>query len=180
MSIFIIWGGVWVQLLGGVMGLRSCYSCFTWMYLECACGLTSPPSRYRLPGFSSASGGLSPCLTGSTLGDCLPFPFGEYGVWAKTHHFLLTPTFPCFLFFPLLLTPQCCLLGLLFNNNIYFFLFIHLFMRQIPNPSTAGLSRINTKEREEEENHVRRVKKKHRISYLKSGSWCAYRGWRIE
>ena len=29
-----------------------------------------------LPGFS-ASGGLSPLLNGSTLGDCLPFTFGE-------------------------------------------------------------------------------------------------------
>ena len=32
---------------------------------------------YWLPGFSSATGGLSACLNGSTLGDCLPFPYGE-------------------------------------------------------------------------------------------------------
>ena len=79
--------------------------------------------RYRFPGFSPALGGISPCLNGSTLGHCLPFPCGEYGGWAKTHHFFFTPTFPWFPVFPLLLTPQrystfeCCLLGLLFNNN---------------------------------------------------------------
>ena len=32
-----------------------------------------------LPGFSSASGNLSPCLNGSILGDFLPFHCGEYG-----------------------------------------------------------------------------------------------------
>ena len=60
---------------------------------------------------------------GSTLNDCPLFPCGEYGTWSKTHQFLFTPTFPCFLIFPLLLNPQryntleCCLLGLLLNNN---------------------------------------------------------------
>ena len=51
--------------------------------LECiwnaSTGLAYRPSllRYWLPGFSSASGGLSPWLNGSTLGDCLPFPYRE-------------------------------------------------------------------------------------------------------
>ena len=46
----------------GSMGPRSCYSYFTWLYLECANGLAHLPSlwRYRLPWFSSASGGLFP------------------------------------------------------------------------------------------------------------------------
>ena len=50
----------------GVRGPRSCYSCFAWMYVECVRDLACRPSlwRYRIPGLSSESGGLSP---GSTL-----------------------------------------------------------------------------------------------------------------
>ena len=40
----------------------------------------------------------------STLADYLSFPCGEYEL--KTHHFLFTSTFPCFPFFPFLLTSQ--------------------------------------------------------------------------
>ena len=104
-----------------------CYSCFTWMYLECAHSLTSPSSleRYQLLGFSSTSGGLSSWLNGSTLDVCLPFPCREYWGWAKTHLFLFTPTFLCFLIFFLLLSHQqystfeCWQLGLLLNNKKY-------------------------------------------------------------
>ena len=62
-------------IVGGSRGLCSCCSCFMWMYLEWTCSLTCPPSlwRYQVPGFST-SGGLSPCLNSSTLGNFLPFP----------------------------------------------------------------------------------------------------------
>ena len=96
--IFLYWGGGSVVSVfrgsGGqgtrasvILVLRECiwkaapwvvlHVGWSWMYLECARGLACPPSlwRYRLLGFSSASGGLSPCLKGSTLGDCLPFPW---------------------------------------------------------------------------------------------------------
>ena len=50
--------------VGGSRVLRSCCSCFTWMYLECVCSLTCPPSlwRYQLPGFSSALVDLLPLV----------------------------------------------------------------------------------------------------------------------
>ena len=48
----------------GSGGPRSCYSCFTWIYLECGRGLACPPSPwwYLLPRFSSALDGLSPLV----------------------------------------------------------------------------------------------------------------------
>ena len=80
------------------------------------------------------------------LGDYLPFPFGESGDWAKAHHFLFTPTFPCFLIFPLLLIPQrystfdCCLLGLLLNiNNIFIYFAYVLYSLQFPTIWLCGL-----------------------------------------
>ena len=69
------------------------------------------------------SKGSPPWFHRSTLGDCLPFPCGEQGGWAKTNHFLFTPPFQCFPIFPLHLAPQWsspferCLLELFFNNN---------------------------------------------------------------
>ena len=100
------------------------------MYLECAHGLACPPSlwRYRLNGWSSASDGLSPWFHDPTLGDCLP----EAELKPTTFSSLpLLCVWRCRLpgfssplsVFPLLLTPQrystceCCLLGLLLNNN---------------------------------------------------------------
>ena len=76
------------------------------MYVEFTRGVTCLRIlwRYRLPRFSSVSDGLSPCLNGSALIDCLPFPSGEYGGWAKILHFLFTPTFPWFPVFSLSLT----------------------------------------------------------------------------
>ena len=67
----------------------SCYSCSTWMYLECARGLSCPPRlwQYPLPGFSSASGDLSPWVTDSR------FLAGNRG-WAIFQQFLLIPSFP--------------------------------------------------------------------------------------
>ena len=55
-------GGSLSSIVGGSRGLRSCYFWFTCMYLECGRGLTRPSRiwRYRLTGFSSVSGGLSP------------------------------------------------------------------------------------------------------------------------
>ena len=61
-------------------------------------------------------------LPGSTLGECFPFPCGEYGGSAKTHHFFFITTFPCFPVSLILLNPQpynsfeCCLLRLLLHN----------------------------------------------------------------
>ena len=83
------------------------YRLGTWMNLECAHGLACLTSlwQYCLPGFSSAPGGLSSSFNDSTLGDCLPFSWGELGSWAKAHHFLFTPTFLWFPVFPLLLGP---------------------------------------------------------------------------
>ena len=70
-----------------------------------------------------------PRFNGSTLGNFLPFPCGEYRGWAKTYHFFFNPTSPWFPLFTLLLTLQrystfeWCLLWLLFNNNnIYLFI----------------------------------------------------------
>ena len=129
-----IWdGGSLGLIVWGSRGLHLCYYCFMWMYLEWACSLTCHPSlwHYQLPGFST-SGGLSACLNGSTLVDCLPFPCREYRGWAKTHHFLFTSTFPWFPVFPPLLTPRqysaldCCLLGLLFNNNNIYICISHM------------------------------------------------------
>ena len=74
---YFIWGG---EILGSIVGeswgpALVLFLFFMWMYLECAQSrLSSHLWWYRLPGFSSASGSLSSCLTGSTLGDCLPFP----------------------------------------------------------------------------------------------------------
>ena len=93
----------------GVRGPHSCYSCFTWMYLECAQGLACPPTlwRYRLPGFFFEPGGLF---------------LWFHPEWLSP--VLLTPTFR-FPVFPLLLitqrynnTLECCLLGLFPNNNM--------------------------------------------------------------
>ena len=48
----------------GVKG-STCYSCFMWMYLECACGHACPSSLwlYWLPGFSFALGSYKNKLT---------------------------------------------------------------------------------------------------------------------
>ena len=92
-------GGVSLDsVIRGSRGPRSRCSHFTWMYLECTRGHACPLSLwwYQLPRFSSASGVLFPWFHGSTLGDCLPFPCMEQGGWAKTHHFLSTPTSSCF------------------------------------------------------------------------------------
>ena len=132
-QIIIIYGveGVWVQLLGGG-GPCSCYTCFTGMYLECACGLACPPNlwRYRLSGFS-ASGVLSSWFHPGSL----PPVSLEWGGWAKTHHFLFTPTFPYFHFFPLLnsnfliFEVRTCLFFtiLVFNKLFYIFSFLVMF-----------------------------------------------------
>ena len=125
----------WVCVCGGGVesGLncwgvpRSCYSCFTWMYLECPRDLACPPSlsRYRLPVFS-VSEGLSLWLNG--------FLAGNRETELKPITFSSLQLFRVFLF-PLLLIPQryntfeFCLLGLLHNNNniyIYTHTYIHL------------------------------------------------------
>ena len=59
------------SIVGGSGGPLSCYSCFTWMYLEWACSLVCPPNLWwnQLPGLFSKSGGLTlwflPCMTAS-------------------------------------------------------------------------------------------------------------------
>ena len=95
-------GGVWIQLFGEPGGQRSFYSRFTWMYLECARGLSAFDDTGSL--------GFPPCGVvynpGFTLGDCLQFPCREKGGWAETYRSLFTPTFLRFPVFPLLLTPR--------------------------------------------------------------------------
>ena len=66
-------GGVWVQLLGGHGSALVSFLFYVNVpgNLECARGLDRPLSlwRYRFPGFSTASGGLSPCLNGFLTGN---------------------------------------------------------------------------------------------------------------
>ena len=54
-------GGVVGSIVGCSGAPRLCYSCFTWMYLECIRGFTCPPSLwwYWLLGLSSVSGVLA-------------------------------------------------------------------------------------------------------------------------
>ena len=102
----------------------SCYSCLTWMVLECTCGLSCPPSLWQnwVPGFPYVSGYLS---SGFHPGWLPPVSLWGIGAWAKIHYFLFIPTSLCFPVFPLL-TPQrystfeWCLLGLLLNNSFAF------------------------------------------------------------
>ena len=91
--------GVWVELLGGGGPECCCLSEFIW---------NAPAVSLVPPAFENTCslGSLLQLVytPGSTLGDYLPFSCREWGGLVKTHHFLLTPTFPCFPVFPLLLT----------------------------------------------------------------------------
>ena len=87
----------------GDRGARSCYSCFKWMYLECAYGLACPLNLwpYGIPGFSSALDSLSPWLNGSTLGYASCFLSGNRVAKLKPitfSSFLLFLLFLSFLF----------------------------------------------------------------------------------
>ena len=68
-----------VSNVGRYRGPHSCYSCFTWMYLECACCLW----KYRLPGFSLSSSCLYPWVTsphfleGNTEAELKPTTFSS-------------------------------------------------------------------------------------------------------
>ena len=122
-------GGVWVKLLGVRDPARVLF-----FFLRNISGmrprshLSSQPLTIPAPWVFLRQVFYPP---GTTLGDCLLLPCGEKGGWAKTHHFLFIPSFPCFPVFSLLLTTQryntfeCCLLELLLNNNnnnIYLFI----------------------------------------------------------
>ena len=119
-----IWG------VGGSGGPRSGYSCFTWMYLE----WPRPKISLVPPTFDdTGSMGFPPCQVfcppGSTLGDCLPFPCRNREAELKPTTFsslLHFRDFLSFLFWPpqLYSTFECRLLGLLFNNNIYIYIYI--------------------------------------------------------
>ena len=73
-------GGVWVHLLESQWACaRVILVLHEYIWNVPTVSLFLSLFMIPAPWVSSVSNGLSPCLEGSTLGDCLPFHCGEYG-----------------------------------------------------------------------------------------------------
>ena len=124
-KLHIFWGvgGVCVQMLGG-SGVRACVVLVLLVYIWNASGVSLVLPTFDDTGslgFSRRQMVRPPGFMVLTWVTASRFLAGNRE--AKTHHFLSTSGFLCFLIFLLLLNPQryssfeCCLLELLLNNN---------------------------------------------------------------